>query len=98
MEIGIARVDPLDPVLPHQNGYLGSDVGIDDEYQRPSVASQKASLSAISTLAPQSDQFVPTSFSSALRTNRFNDIPSLIDFRTARLWRSGDTLTLKVPL
>ena len=27
---------------------------------------------------------VPTSFSSALRTNRFNDIPSLIDFRTAR--------------
>jgi hypothetical protein len=26
---------------------------------------------------------VPTSFSSALRTNRFNDIPSLIDFRTA---------------
>ena len=27
---------------------------------------------------------MPTSFSSALRTNRFNDIPSLIDFRTAR--------------
>ena len=41
---------------------------------------------------------MPTSFSSALRTNRFNDISSLIDFRTARLWRSGDTLTLKVPL
>jgi len=41
---------------------------------------------------------VPTSFSSALRTSRFNDIPSLIDFRTARLWRSGDTLMLKVPL
>jgi hypothetical protein len=35
---------------------------------------------------------VPTCFSSALRTNRFNDIPSLIDFRTARLWSSGDTL------
>jgi len=27
---------------------------------------------------------VPTSFSSALRTSRFNDIPSLIDFRTTR--------------
>jgi hypothetical protein len=27
---------------------------------------------------------MPTSFSSALRTSRFNDIPSLIDFRTAR--------------
>ena len=26
---------------------------------------------------------MPTSFSSALRTSRFNDIPSLIDFRTA---------------
>jgi hypothetical protein len=35
---------------------------------------------------PSSDQFMPTSFSSARRTNRFNDIPSLIDFRTARLW------------
>jgi len=32
---------------------------------------------------PQSDEFMPTSFSSALRTCRFNDIPSLIDFRTA---------------